>query len=169
MWITLASRFGTARIAIALPLGGLVILWFAALGAQIADLFVRDPWAYLGGYQVSAETVRLSTYLVLLGVAALGFFAVEGRRLAASESHERLAKTARGFGTVAVIVSLIVGVIYGFATFISAFSYSIPQGMQHNEVVRILGVYLPILLDAGILVFVILRAFVGQHKEADDE
>ena len=169
MWKTLESRYGRARIAIALPLGGLVVIWFAMLAALVADLFVRDPWAYSNGYNVRAESVHASTYLFLFGIAALGFFSVEGRRLALSADESRLTKLAKGFGTVAVIISLIIGVIYGFGNFMGAFNGSGPAGTQHNELYRILGVYLPILLDAGLLVFLILRAFVGQHKEAEDE
>jgi heme/copper-type cytochrome/quinol oxidase subunit 2 len=144
-------------------------MWFAVLAALVADLFVRDPWGYSDGYHVSAESVHASTYLFLIGIAALGFFSVEGRRLAVASDQAQPAKLGIGFGTVAVIISLIIGVIYGFACFMSGFNGSAPSGTQHNELVRILGVYLPILLDAGLLVFLILRAFVGQHKEAEDD
>jgi hypothetical protein len=144
-------------------------MWFAMLAALTAELFVRDPWAYSNGYNVNAETVHASTYLFLVGIAALGFLSVEGRRLAAASDDARPARLAKGFGTVAVIVSLILGVIFGFGNFMGAFNGSGPAGTQHNELYRILGVYLPILLDAGLLVFLILRAFVGQHKEDEDE
>ena len=163
-----SERFAKDRLAIALPLLGLSVMWLAFLLAQYADLFVSNPWNGRNGeYDATLESVHLSTYIFLLGIAAVAVTSVWAKSLAASAGDTNLAKAAHGFTIIAVIASLIIGVFYGFAQFGNAFDNS-PSGTQHNEVVRIMGVYVPILLDAGLLVFVILKAFVG-HKEDENE
>lgn len=155
-------------MAIALPLLGLTLLWLAALIAQFTDLYVADPWqSATGGYDVALESVHPSTYIMLLGISGLGIASVWAKSLAAAAEPSNLAKAAHGFTVIAVIASLIIGVIFGFAKFGSAFD-SMQAGTQHNELVRIFDIYVPILLDAALLVLVILRAFVG-HKEDTDE
>jgi hypothetical protein len=102
-----------------------------------------------------------------VGIAAVGISSVWAKGLAASAQESNRARAAKGFTIIAVIASLIIGVIYGFAQFGNAFGYA-PDGVQRNELVRIFGVYVPILLDAALLVFIILKAFVG-HKEEENE
>jgi len=163
-----ADRFAKDRLAIALPLLGLSVMWVAFLLAQYTDLFATDPWKTpTGVYDASLETVHPSTYIFLVGIAAVGISSVWAKGLAASAQESNLAKAAKGFTIIAVIASLIIGVIYGFAQFGNAFGYA-PEGVQRNELVRVFGVYVPILLDAALLVFIILKAFVG-HKEEENE
>lgn len=163
-----AFSFAKDRMAIALPLIGLSVLWLAFLLAQYTDLFVRNPWQTpTGEYDVSLESVHPSTYIFLVGIAAVAFTSVWAKSLAHRAGDTKLAKAAHGYTIIAVIASLIIGVIYGFGQFGSAFGYA--DNAQHNQLVRILGVYVPILLDAALLVFVILKAFVGQKADEEDE
>ena len=165
---TKARRFAKDRLAIAIPLLGVAVMWLAFLLAQYTDLFVANPWQSAdGGYDVSLESVHPSTYIFLAGIAAVAVSSVWAKSLAAKAGDTNLAKAAHGFTIIAVIASLIIGVVYGFGQFGSAFGNA-PAGVNHNELVRILGVYVPILLDAGLLVFVILKAFVG-HKEQEND
>lgn len=162
------ARFAKDRMAIALPLLGVSVLWLALLVAQYTDLFVKNPWQTpTGVYDPSLESVHWSTYLSLAGIAAVAIASVWAKGLAAAAGPTNLAKAAHGFTVIAVIASLIMGVVYGFAEFGNAFGNA-PGGTGHNQLVRILGVYVPILLDAALLVFVILKAFVG-HKEDENE
>lgn len=165
---TKAERFAKDRLAIASPLLGLAGMWLAFLLAQYSDLFVSNPWqSATGGYDVTLETVHPSTYLFLVGIAAVAVSSVWAKSLAAKAGDTNLAKAAHGFTIIAVIASLIIGVVYGFGQFGLAFGNA-PSGVNHNELVRIFGVYVPILLDAGLLVFVILKAFVGHKEEEND-
>jgi len=163
------ARLNQDRKAIALPLFGLSVLWLAMVLGTYTDLFVSDPWSGAnGGYDPALESVHASTYLIFAGIAALGICSVLAKSKAERAGSTKLAHAARGFTVVAVVVSLIIGVIFGFGTFGNAMNNA-PSGTSHSEMVRVFGVYVPILLDAALLVFVILKAFVGHKEEAEDE
>ncbi|MFM5905148.1 MAG: hypothetical protein ACKORF_03465 [Micrococcales bacterium] len=166
---TTLKRLGAPeRLAVIYPLGGLVVMWFAFLGAQIWELYNNiNPYDNNGNYNVASEQVKVSTYLFLLGIAALGVAAVLGKANADKAPESRLAKASRGFSIIAVIFALIVGAVFGIGQFGSAFNAF--QNEPHNQIARIFGVYVPILLDAALLVFVILKAFVGKKDGEDDE
>lgn len=168
MSTTKKARPNQDRKAIALPLFGLSVLWLAIVIGSYTDLFVSDPWSGVnGGYDASLEAVHASTYIFLVGIATLGICSVIAKSKAEKAGNTKLAHAAHGFTLIAVIASLIIGVVFGFGTFGSAMNNA-PTGTLHNETVRVLGVYLPILLDAALLVFVILKAFVGHKEDADE-
>ena len=166
---TLEKRWGAPeRLAILYPLGGLVVLWLAFLGAQIWDLYNNvNVYDNYGNYNLNSEQIKVSTYLFLFGLAALGVASVMGKAYAEHAHGSRLAKASRGFTIIAVIATLVIGAIFGIGQFGSAFGFG--MGQAHNQLARIFGVYVPILLDAAILVFVILKAFVGKKDGEDDE
>jgi hypothetical protein len=148
-------------------------MWLAFLGAQIWDLYnTINPYDSMGNYNPASEQVKVSTYLFLFGIAALGVASVLGKGnsdkvYSGKGTANRLAKASHGFTIIAVIFSLIVGAVFGIGQFGSAFNTFSNTG--HNEIARIFGVYVPILLDAALLVFVILKAFVGKRDGDDDE
>jgi len=63
-----------------------------------------------------------------------------------------------------VILALVMGVIFGFATFVESLSRSEDIDIS----VRLLSTYVPILLTAGLLLFVVLRAFVIKPEVKND-
>lgn len=167
---TFIQRWGTKeRLAILLPLGGFKLLWLAFMGAAIADLLMPDPIVDVNtGIQTQGEQVRLSVYFILLGISALALTSTYARNLAARAEPSRLSHLAKGFASVLVIASLIAGAIFGIGNFMSNLNmYS--SGSETNQVMRVLNVYLPILLDAGLLIFVILRSFVANKEHTDDK
>jgi len=162
----LVRRFGKGKIALALPLLGLFIFWLATLVGAYVDLVVQ----YSGGnnqdpnYQLNA--FHAQPYIMVLGYAALGFTSVAARSLAGATGGSRLDAAVRVFSLVFTIGSLIIGAILGIGLFMSNFMTSSYNPSVINEGMRVLNVYVPIILDAGVLVFLILRAFV---MHTDDE
>ncbi|MEN9747703.1 MAG: hypothetical protein RLZZ603_395 [Actinomycetota bacterium] len=166
----LVQRIGRGRVALALPLIGLLGMWVVFLGAQISDLYQQNGANY-GNYAAQQNEFHLSTYLFLIGVALLGLTAVSARRMARQLHATALERAVRGFSLVAVFVALIVGAVFGIGNFMANFmtDYSYPAGSGYvapSELMRVFNVYIPIVLDAGIMVFVIIRAFVNP---VDDE
>ncbi|MEO0048977.1 MAG: hypothetical protein RL556_309 [Actinomycetota bacterium] len=151
------------RMAIWLPLGGFKLMWWSLLGAAVADLYV-SPTMYdnMGNLKPESETVHISVYLWLLAIAFLGLGSAWGRAKAYAAAPSRLAHLAKGFTTVSVIASLIVGSVFGIGTFMSALTSN--TAIQHDLVIRLLGVYVPIILDALLLVAIILWSFVGKGE-----
>jgi dolichol kinase len=109
------------------------------------------------------QSVHAAVYIFFVGIAALGAASIIGKRIARRLPESRIVKSARGFTTLASIFTLILGVIYGFATFTMGFSTN-----GANELVRIFSVYVPIILDAGLLVAVILLSFVARNEGEED-
>ena len=144
------------------PLLGLAVLWFAFGWAQFADL-LQEPAFYYQGSAASHQTLHASIYIFFVGIAVLGTTTVIGKRIARKLPESRIAKSAMGFTTLSAIFTLILGVIYGFANFTMNFG---TRGS--DELVRIFTVYVPIILDAGLLVAVILLSFVARHEGEED-
>jgi hypothetical protein len=165
----LVQRIGRGRVALALPLLGLVGMWAVFLGAQISDLYLQNGSNY-GNWNAQQNEFHLSTYLFLIGVAILGLTSVTARRMARQLTTTALERAVRGFSLVAVFVALIIGAVFGVGNFMSNFMnnpfYPSSSGyVQPDELKRIFNVYIPILLDAAIMVFVIIRAFVNPVDE----
>lgn len=159
-----AKKWGAAdRLAIAVPMIGLVALWFSFGVAHYLTLTEN----YLGNFGQNGNFARGSVWAFLVGVILLGAGSLIGRRLAYAAGEGRLAKSARGFTLIAVIVSLISGAIFGIATFLGNFSTWNYQ--QVDQLIRLANVYGPIVVDAGFLVALILFAFVLKGGAEDDE
>lgn len=159
------KRFGRGQVALALPLAGLLVFWVFVVLAQFSSLYVTYGANY-DNYPAQQNQFHLDIYLVLAGLTALGFAAVTARKLSQGLTETRLARAVNGFALVAVFVVLIIATIYGFGTFMSNAYRGAFDGQGNavapNLTVRVLNVYLPILLDAALMVFVILKAFVGR-------
>lgn len=164
--------------AIRLPLFGLTLAWLFFVGAAFYQLFIDYPvYDEMGNYVSPAPTVQLDTYLFLLGIAALAVSSLLGQRLSLrlrETDDSLLARGAQRFTTLAVIVSLVAGAVYAVGTFLGAFNnYS---GREASPLVRIFGVYVPIILATALVVAVLLFAFVFRqdapdlpHAEKDQE
>jgi hypothetical protein len=164
----LTKRFGEGRTALILPLAGYVVLWLCVVGGAFATLYEPQTTYSPNGVSHNPQIVHAAIYLFIAGLGALGWASVQARSLAINGEKSRLLKVAGGFALVSVIVTLIAGAIFGIASLMSSLA---PQwGVEKpNELIRILNVYVPILLTAGLLLFVIIKAFVGVHKDGDDE
>lgn len=163
----LVKRFGEGRTALILPLAGYVVFWISIVVGSFFNLYEPQvQWPYKGEPKYP-QVVHFAIYSFLVGLTALGISAVYSRRLAVNSTPTRLTKAAGGFALVSVIISLLIGAIYGIVSLLTG----INQGGtgQDTELFRILNLYVPIILDAGLLVFVILKSFVGLHKEGEDE
>ena len=161
-----------AKRAVALPLIGLVITWSLFMIASYSDLFVWDAYDENGMYIGTRQAVKLSTYLVLLGIAAGSLSALWGQSLAlrareALGENHALARAAHRFTNLAVIIGLVAGAIYAITNFLEAFTRF--GDREDDLVIRLLGVYLPILLATALVVFVLLRAFVFRKAIIEEE
>ena len=164
--------------AIRLPLFGLTLAWVFFVGAAFYALFLDYPeYDNLGNYVSPDPIVQLDTYLYLLGVSALAVCSLLGQRLSLRLRETKdslLARGAQRFTTLSVIISLVAGAIYAVGTFLGAFNnYS---GRDATPLVRIFGVYVPIILATALVVIVLLFAFVFRqdapdlpHAEKDQE
>lgn len=160
---TFIKRWTTGEhLALLLPMVGFKLFWLAVLGAAIYNLF--EPELYSMGYEVNVTWITWDTYIFLAGIAAVNLTSLYARRLAAKAKPSKLSHLAHGFATVALIISLVGGGIFGIGTFMSTLN-----GVAGGEgLIRAANVYLPILLDAALLIFVILKAFVSSKGEDDE-
>lgn len=158
---------GKANQAFYVPLLGLVLAWVSFMGAWYVDLSYDQSRDYdsFGNYIAGNEQVIYSRYLFLLGIAIAAFGALMGKIIASDAGDTRLSKASRGFGTVTVIVSLVAAAIFAIATFMT----SLDTGVTHSVTIRLVNVYLPILIDAVVVVVVILKAFVSKKGEHEDD
>jgi len=158
-----------AKTAIQLPLVGIVIAWMLFMGAIYSELFYPWPqWDNNGELLGPEPTVHINVYLFLLGLVAFAILSLLGQRLALRQRELNdgpFAMAAHRFTNLAVILSLVGGAIYAISTFLSAFN---TYGDRNAEpLVRIFGVYVPILLATALVVVVLLFAFVFRQDAPD--
>jgi len=165
-------RFGRGRVALALPLAGLLVFWVLVILGAYFDLFIQYGAQYYNHPVRQQNAFHISSYLWLAGLAALGICSVAARRMTYAHRENRLEHAVSGFALISVFVTLIVSAIWGISIFLSNFSrnwyYGSGAAPRPDELMRVLNVYLPIVLVAALMVFVILRSFVGL-KDSDDE
>ncbi len=171
------KKLTAVQKAIALPLIGEVWGWLFFIAACFANQ-VDSAWTFrVAAFTVGFgnEHVHLGNYLLLVAIAGFSYTSVVGQRIAIEArgelgEHNAMARAAQRFTTLAVVVALAFGAIFAIGNFMGAFGNS--SSNADNAVVRILDVYLPILLATGLVVFVILRAFVfreGDHQDGEKD
>jgi hypothetical protein len=161
-----------AKRAVATPLIGLVITWSLFMFATYSDLFIWDEYSPTGEYLGPSSLIKLSTYLVFLGISAGSLSALWGQILALKAREQlgdenRLGKAAHRFTNLTVIIGLVAGAIFAITNFLEAFNRF--GNREDDLMVRLLGVYLPILLATALVVFVLLRAFVFRKTTIETE
>jgi heme/copper-type cytochrome/quinol oxidase subunit 4 len=170
------KKLSQVQKAIALPLIGEVWGWLFFVVALWANQ-VQNQLTYGTQYPTypAREIVHASTYLFLVAIAGFSLAAVRGQSIAIKsrgelgETHQ-LARAAHRFSTLAVVIGLAFGAIYAIGNFMGAFGYSSSNAQDAG--IRFFDVYLPILLATGLVVYVILRAFVfreGEHQEGEKD
>ena len=164
------NRIPLANRAIALPLIGLLAAWLSFMGATLANLYVPQPqYGPNGNVFFKEEIFQVAPYLFLLGIAAVAVSSLLAQGLAIkareqSKDSSSLARAAHRFSTLGIIVGLAGGAIFAIGNFLGAFnSYA---GRSESAFLRIFSVYVPILLATGLVVYVLLAAFVFRHDES---
>lgn len=172
------SETRSANRAIQLPLIGLVFLWVMLLLAQYVDLQREYPPYDKNGIQLPYEiTLQWSVYLILIGITGVAVASLLGQRIALAlrlENDSPLAVSAHRFNNLFVILSLVAGAVFAIGNFLGAFNTY--DSRDASPLVRIFGVYVPIVLATALVVVVILFAFVFRkdapdisHEEKDEE
>ena len=156
-----------SKLAILTPLVGLIGGWKFFMFAIYAGLFVYPIYDAQGMYQGDEQIIRPSTYLFLAGIVTFGLLALYGQRLALRARalagvDDSLARAAHRFTTFAVIVALVAGAFFAIGNFLGAFNTFIDR--EENLTVRLFDVYIPILLATGLVVYILLRAFVFRKQ-----
>ena len=156
-----------SKLAILAPLVGLIGGWKFFMFAIYAGLFVYPIYDAQGMYQGDEQIIRPSTYLFLSGIVVFGLLALYGQRLALRARtlagvDDSLARAAHRFTNFAVIVALVTGAFFAIGNFLGAFNTYIDR--EENLTVRLFDVYIPILLATGLVVYILLRAFVFRKQ-----
>lgn len=172
------SESRTAKRAIQLPLIGVAFLWAMMMLAQYVDLYREYQTYDKNGVQLPYEiTLQWSVYLILLGITGVAIASLLGQRMALAlrmENDSPLALSAHRFNNLFVILSLVGGAVFAVGNFLGAFNTY--DSRDASPLVRIFGVYVPIVLATALVVVVILFAFVFRkdapdidHEERDEE
>lgn len=147
------KKFELANRAIALPLIGLMVTWVLMMTANWVSMVLRE------GY--NGSPVRPTIYIYLAAFALAGFASLIAHgwahRAVAADETNTLSRAALRFSTFAVVLSLAVTTIFAFGAFVSAFN---AYSQSSNVGQRFLWTYLPIILATGVVVSILLRAFV---------
>lgn len=167
------NRIPLAKKAVALPLLGLLVAWLAFMGAALADLYVPQPsYDNFGNPIAGQDVVHVAPYLFLVGISAAAIASLISQRWAISARKEngeahKLSLAALRFANLGIILGLAAGTIFAIGTFMGAFnSYS---GRGDNLLYHFLNTYAPILLATGLVVYVVLAAFVFDHQEKNTD
>lgn len=159
--------WGRINWGLRFPLLGMLLFWYLFLvslyAEQVLTVNTWTPENYNG-----QNYVHPAIYLNLIGIAILVVTALIGRRIAAAtlavEPNLRLNRNTYAFTTVAIITALIASGILAIAVFLSNLNFGGTD--TRDPMVRLLSLYVPIILDAAVLLFGILRAFVVKPKGA---
>jgi MFS family permease len=144
------------RINILLPLLGVTVAWVATVLAAYLDLGINQYYN-----SASFVEVRPSTYVVLAGLVLGSVLALWGFKRAdaahAIDEKTPLIRAEYRFTALLIILGMVFLAIFAISTFMGSFTsyYPAPGPTVFG---RIFGVYLPIVLAAGAVVFVLLQA-----------
>lgn len=155
----------SAKRAIMLPLIGLAIAWLFFMAAIFTDMLVT-----INQYQTDdfgERELRWSTYLYLIGISAVSVASLLGQRVALrlrQQDDFPLARAAHRFANLGIILSLVAGAVFAIGNFLGAFG-----GYDRDApgLVRVFGVYVPIVLATALVVTILLLGFVFR-KDAPD-
>ena len=155
----------SAKRAIIFPLVGLAVAWvFFMVGIFTDQLVMVEQYAI---DDFSEQELRWATYLYLIGISAVSVASLLGQRTALTLRNNEdfpLARAAHRFANLGIILSLLAGAIFAIGNFLGAFG-----GYDRDApgLVRIFGVYVPIVLATALVVTILLLGFVFR-KDAPD-
>lgn len=163
------STTQNSKRAIQLPLVGLAFAWAMLMISQYVDLYTPMPAYDNMGERLNPEVeLQWSVYITLAGIVGAAIASLLGQKMALarrSENDNPLAIAAHRFTNLFVILSLVAGAVFAVGNFLGAFNDY--DSREASPLVRILGVYVPIILATALVVYVILAAFVFR-KDAPD-
>ena len=158
------------KLSVILPLIGLTLGWIFFITAIYTDLFYPYPQYGDNGQLLTDPQIQVSTYLFLSGIAVFSGFSLWGQKKALklrNENDSALAKSSHRLNNLAVIVALVAGAIYAIGNFLGAFNNYDSRDVP--ALIRIFGVYVPIVLSTIMVVTLILFAFVFRQDAPDLE
>jgi hypothetical protein len=162
-------EFTQLKNSIRFPLVALVATWFAfMLAIYIGIRNPKETFTDNGQVVYPEPYVAWQTYVILLGIAIFAVVALRSLLVALRVRTAReslLARAAHRFNNLGVILSLLAGAVFAIGNFLGAWNRYNP--VDEPIGIRFLNVYLPIILATGLVVFVILQAFVFR-KDAPD-
>lgn len=155
-----------AQKTILLPLIGLVSGWSFFMTASWTNLYVQPVYDENSFWVSDGGVVRPSTFLFLAGITVFCVLSLLALRISVADRaavghDEPLATAGYRFANLSVIIGLAGAVVFGLTTFLSAFSRF---GDNEPFLNRFIGVYVPIILAAALVVVVILMAFVFKNE-----
>jgi heme/copper-type cytochrome/quinol oxidase subunit 2 len=166
------NRIPLANRAVALPLLGLLVAWLCFMGATLANLYVPLPQFDANGNAFFKDEIfQVAPYLFLLGIAAVALASLLAQGLAIraraeSNDSSSLARAAQRFSTLGIVLGLAAGAVFAIGSFLGAFNAY--AGRADNILLRITTVYLPIILATGLVVYVLLAAFVFRNDDTNN-
>lgn len=147
------------RLGLVLPLLGVTVAWVSMVVAAYLDLSLLSDSGY-----VTVE-VKASTYVVLAGLAIASGLALWGfKKIDAihASSDSGLVRAVYRYAGLMIVLAMVFDAVFAFATFIGSFgNFGSTTGSG-----RFLGVYLPIILDALLIVFVLLQSTLWRKSSA---
>ena len=163
------SFWGRVNWGLRFPLLGMLLFWYLFVAGIFAENLQNiNNFDLTNNNPNPPQFVHPMIYFMLLGLAILVVTALLGRRIAASklaaEPALRINQNTYTFTTVSILIALIGAAFLAISVFLSNLSFG--GTPERDPVVRLFSLYVPIVLDAAILLFGILRAFVVKPKGA---
>jgi hypothetical protein len=164
----------SAKNTIKYPLIALGFTWLLFMVAIYIGINQPDVYYTDQGQAIYPEPyIQWQTYVYLLAIALFALVSqyslVQAVQLR-NQDDSLLARAAHRFNNLGVILSLLAGAIFAIGNFLGAWNSYDPS--DEPVWIRLLNVYVPIILATGLVVYVILSAFVFR-KDApnipDDE
>ena len=150
------KRIPLPNRALALPLIGLVFTW---------ALFMLGQWVSMISAERYSYGLNPSIYVFLAGlaVAAVSSLIAQGWAITAHSKSDGsgIERAAHRFTNLAVVLSLASLVIFVFGNFMGSFNAG---NTNYTLLDNLVWLYLPIILATGLVIFVVLRAFVFQRN-----
>ena len=157
------KRIPLPNRALALPLIGLVFTWALFMIGQWVSMFTAPQFDY-------GTNPSIYVFLAALAVAAMSSLIAQGWAVTAHNESDGtgIERAAHRFTNLAVVLSLAALVIFVFGNFMGSFN----SGNTNNTLLdNLVWLYLPIILATGLVIYVLLRAFVfernGNHAKGE--
>jgi len=153
----------SARTPLLLILSSAVVAWALFMSGIYTDLFVEQVYNDAGEWIGRSPAITVSKYLFFGATAVFAAAAVIAQRMSIAQRvskgiDDRPSRSGHRFATLSIIVGLSVAAIIGISVFLEGFSGNRQDGQTLLE--RTLDTYLPIVLFTGLVVVVLLAAFV---------
>lgn len=154
------------KVATLFVLLGLTLAWFGFMIANFLGILEGPKYVEPGMYEGGSQALtKGSTYVFLAALVALAGFS----GLAYRKTDFAVAQKTPGalpvfrFATVGVVVSLVSLVLFALSAFSASFNMF---GTSRALVDQLTGIYVPIILAAGVCVFLLLSVTVYRKSEA---